>query len=509
MLKDIGKLLFSSFTSKAPKHFAGRMNPIHTLPSQVSNLDVDFVAGAIESAHQGDMGRLLSLYRDIETTDATIQGAINTRKLSVLARGFSVQKAPDSGDEGQRIADEVNAMLNRSETFIDACTWLLHGCVWPVSIVNKRWVAGGIRFSHPEFRIVPLELYDYSQNRTLRIKDVGVTGEPLSTSHAPDANRYIQHRGHMLMAPDVWGGPMRALIFWYLFSTQDREWWARFLERFGAPFLVGYYDKNDDDSRVVLERAFSEATRLFGVVATRETEISIQQSSSSAATSEGFRMFHECAKDEKLLLILGQTLSSKASSTGIGGGASGLQGEVRKDVKLWDAFKLANTIKNSVVVPWMRANGIQGAPPEVIFGGFDPAALAEMAEFLKALPNAGLQLADESIEVVSKQAGITLERLKSAVGGVSPNTLALAAAAMPTVTRANESLVSRSTAELAQAFSGELAPLAEIVSSSRSRAELLTRATSFLATYRPQHSHEIIGDILAAYAGNALLKARD
>jgi phage gp29-like protein len=519
MLKDIASLLFGSFTSRAPVTFSKRMNPMHTLQSQSANLDVDFVAGCIQSAQQGDITRLLALYRDIESSDATIQGAINTRKLAVLARGFSVQPAPNSGEVGQAVADEVQAMLARSESFVDACTWLLHGCVWPVSVVNKRWIAGGTRFSHPEFRIVPLELYDYT-DRTLRIKDVGGNGEPLTTTHTPDANRFLIHRGHMLMAPDLWGGPMRALVFWYLFSTQDREWWARFLERFGAPFLVGNYDKNDDDSRMVLERAFSEATRLFGVVATKETQISIQQAGNTSGSSDAFQKFHECAKDEKLMLILGQTLSSKASPTGLGNGASSLQGEVREDVKLWDAFKLANTVKSGVVVPWMRANGIQGPAPEVIFGGFNPADLAKMAEFLKSLSTSGLQLTDESIDIVSKQAGITLERSKTSSSsppgfggtpGLAPMSpvaaqLALAASTLPQVTLANESLASRGAAALSRAFSGELAPLAEIIASSRSRAEVIDRAAGFLATYRPHRSQEILAEVLTAHAANALVK---
>lgn len=520
MLKDITNLLFGQFTSRAPKTFTPRMNPMHHLPTQAGNLDVDFVVGCIQSAQQGDISRLLALYRDIEATDTTIQGAIMTRKLSVLSRGFSVLPADNSGAAGQAIADEVEAMLNRSDTFIDACTWMLHGSVWPVSLVNKRWVPGGARYSHPDFRLVPLELYDYTE-RTLRIKDVGSNGEPLSTTHAPDANRYIQHRGHMLMAPDNWGGPMRALVFWYLFSTQDREWWARFLERFGAPFLVGYYDKNDDDSRVILERAFSEATRIFGVVATRETQIAIQQAGSSSATSEGFKMFHECAKDEKLLLILGQTLSSKASPTGIGNGASGLQGEVRKDVRLWDAYKLGVTVKNGVVIPWMRANDIQGPAPTVVFGGIDPAELAEWSAFLESVNKSGLKLSDDAISTINKRTGVTLERATAptqappmgqpGVSDLQSFAMALAASgiSIPPVTRANEAIADNTAADLSRALSGELAPLAEIVASSRSKTELLERAQAFVSQYRPARSQELLQQALTAHALNAAAKSAD
>jgi hypothetical protein len=362
MLKDLSSLLFGAFTARAPKMFPKGMAPVYHRPSQAGNYDVDVVQAAIAAAQSGDITPLLGLYRDMESADNVIQSAISTRKLAVMARGFSVVAADNSGDAGERVADEVKAMLDRSQSFVDACTWLLHGCVWPCSVVNIRWVPGSSGFSHPEFRLVPLELFDYRQ-RSLRIRDVAEDGVPLSTTHTPDEGRYIVHRGHMLMAPDTWGGPLRALVFWYLFSTQDREWWARFLERFGSPFLVGRYDKGDDESRLNLVNAFSEATRLFGIVATNETQVELKESASTSNSSTAFKDFHEVAKNEKLLLILGQTLSGNAENTGLGSGVAGLQGKVRDDVKLWDAFKLANTIKTAVVVPWMRANNIKGPAP--------------------------------------------------------------------------------------------------------------------------------------------------
>lgn len=520
MLKQLGDLMAgkagksmvdqvqAAKMAAAPKTLHGPLNPLYYRPAQSQNLDVDFVQGAIQSAQGGDMTPLLAIYRDIEVSDGTIQSAISTRKLAVLARGFNVVAAKNSGDAGQKNADAVQAMLERSNSFVDACTWLLHGCIWPVAVVERRWVPGATGFSHAEFRNVPLELLCY-RTRSLRIFDVGERGELLATSHYPAENRYITHRGHMLTAPDNWGGPMRALIFWFLFSTQDREWWARFLERFGAPFLVGYYDKNDDESRLVLEQAFQEATRLFGVVATRETQIEIKESGNTGNASQAFQAFHECAKTEKLLLILGQTLSAKTEALGMGGGGAGLQGRVREDVKLWDAFKLANTVKCSVIEPWMRLNGLQGPVPALTFGGFDPEAMAAMSGFLEALPKAGLQLSDDSVDVVSRHAGLTLERTAAKpvppMMGAADPMLALAAAGLPPSVVANEAVSRGGAADLSRAFSGELAPLNEIVASSRTKTELLSRAAAWLSRFQPRASAEIIAQAMDAHAANALI----
>lgn len=540
MLKDVISLFTGAFGSGSPSRsgdfsrrpggsslahpgiptaHATMMSALHQRTSQLGNLDVDRVGGAIASAQQGNMTDLLALYRDIESADTTIQGAINTRKLAVVARGFSVFAAPNTGEAGEQVADLVDAMLRRSKSFIDACTWLLHGCIWPVSVCNLRWVPGAGGFSHPEFRNVPLEQWDY-QTRTLRIKDVHEDGSLATTSHYPDDKHYIVHRGHMLMAPDLWGGPMRALVFWFLFATQTREWWARFLERFGSPFFVGRYDKNDEDSRMNLVQAFSEATRLFGIVATTETQVEIKEAGATQGASAAFQMFHECAKHEKLFLILGQTLSSSAQSTGLGSGVADLQGQVREDVKLWDAYKLQNTIRDAVIEPWMRMNGIQGPVPYVNFGGFDPAALVGIAKFLEALPKTGLELEDDSITVVSRYAGIALRRaapppapIIAPPGAAGDNPIAsallLACAGLLPSTRANERVARDVSADLSQAFSDDLAPLGQIVVTSRSRDELLRRAGAFVRGYRPGRSAELLQEALLAHSINAITQQSD
>jgi phage gp29-like protein len=501
MLKDLANLLTGAFAQRAPKQFPRQMLPVHHRPSQSQNLDVDVVHAAISSAQGGDMTALLSLYRDIEASDNVIQSAISTRKLAVLARGWNVVPAPNTGESGQRVADEVQAMLERSESFVDACTWLLHGAIWPVSVVNLRWVPGGNGYSHAEFRNVPLELFDYSE-KCLRIKDVDSHGTPMASTHTPDEARYIVHRGHMLMAPDTWGGPLRALVFWFLFSTQDREWWARFLERYGAPFLVGYYDQNDDDSRLNLVSAFSEATRLFGIVATKETQVELKESANASNSSQSFKDFHEAAKNEKLLLILGQTLSGNAESTGLGSGVAGLQGKVRDDVRLWDALKLARCLKSRVIVPWMKLNGITGPAPDIGFGGFDPSLLAGLAPFLESLAKAGLDLDEDGITMLSRHVGMNLVRRSAPATPGADAVLSLAAALAPS-TLANEAVARDAAADLSRAFSGDLAPLGEIVRSSRSRPELLARAGAFLAQYRPGKAQELLAAALTSHAANA------
>ncbi len=132
--------------------------------------------------------------------------------------------------------------------------------------------------------------------------------------------------------PDTWGGPMRALLFWWLLRTMSRQWWAQFLERYGQPFLKGKYTKKED--RAVLERAFRVAQKLGGIVVSASTEAEIVQAANTSG--DHYKSFIECCNLEISKLIVGQTLSSNVQPTGLGSGVAALQGQVRGDLRRMD-----------------------------------------------------------------------------------------------------------------------------------------------------------------------------
>jgi hypothetical protein len=76
---------------------------------------------------------------------------------------------------------------------------------------------------------------------------------------------------------------MRSILFWWLLATMDREWWARFLDRYGSPFLLGTYPRGDADSRSVMERAFALAVKLGGLVVSADTKVELSQAAATAS----------------------------------------------------------------------------------------------------------------------------------------------------------------------------------------------------------------------------------
>lgn len=395
-------------------------------PSALAHgMDVDRLHSILRSAESGDTRDLFSLYRDIVLSDAHLQGEFSKRKLAVLGDAMSFQPfdATVSADADAAIA--VRAMVSACKSWRIGCAHLLDASLYPVALVEKVFAAdqtpapGDTGRSLP-FRLsrlvpVPHYLLDFTQG-VMRVYDVNPTsGEILSTSHLPDPTRYIVHRGHVLSTPDNWGGPMRSILFWWLLSAMDREWWARFLDRYGSPFMVGTYDRGDKDSRSVLERAFALSVKLGGLVVADGTRVEIKETA-AASTGEAYERFLSICQREKSKLILGQTLSAEAQPTGLGSGVSQQQETVRQDIRKFDAMMLSETLRDQLVSQYMQINSLPGSTPTIVWGSDSTDESRATIDLLKSIRETDVELTDEGLATVSSRTGLQLRR--RAAGGL-------------------------------------------------------------------------------------------
>jgi len=233
---------------------------------------------------------------------------------------------------------------------------------------------------------------------------------PLTDFHDPDPDRYIVHRGHLLTTPDNYGGPMRSILFWTLFRACNRDWWVRFLDRFGSPFLVGKYDSGDENTRNLLRQAFAAATKLFGIAVSRDVEIELQQATQTSG--DAFKSFIETANAEISRLIVGQTLSSTASATGLGSGVASIQSDVREDIRQFDALMLLETIQQQIVNQILDVNGFPGSVA-LSWGSASLSDLRQRVRLLKDLYGAGLVPTVDSLAEIGAQLGFAVERSTS------------------------------------------------------------------------------------------------
>lgn len=462
-------------------------------PSDLRGLTAASLLSKIALAESGDTRELFALYRDLIASDDQVQMEFENRKRAVL--GDTSTMIPfDKADPASVAAKELCWPLLDSEPFETAKTWLLNAVLYPVAVAEKVFAPAPGGYALAQIVPVPYQLLDYHEG-TLRIFDTDERGRALSTSHEPDPNRYIIHRGHTLPLPDNWGGPMRSILFWILLRTMGRQWWADLLERFGNPFLKGKY--SDDKGKQILERAFRIALRLGGIVVHKNTEVEIVQAAAGDSSNSHERFIELCNK-EISKLIAGQTLSSNAQPTGIGSGATPIQSAVRDDIRKADAQRLAVTLRSQLLAQFCAINGARGRVPNLVFGSDSAQEMAAAIGTIKDLAAAGLEPDDDGIAALSERLGFTIRR--RSVPTASPGFPA-AFHAVPLAADAGGKDAGKESEPPATED-----PIAEIVRTSKSSTECLRRLREALADRSLDEQAEKLAAAMDSYAARALLR---
>lgn len=496
---------------------------VRAMPSEIAGIiDVDRAADIIRSAQEGQLEDLFALYRDIIVTHAHLQGRFGDRKEAVVGDALNIQPLDKKTPADVLAAELVKDQVLTLQSWEAAMLHLLDSTLYPVAVVEKvfrptnRTLAVGtdqsngirLRYELAELVPVPHELLDF-RDGCLKIRVTDERGRPTGVTTEIDPDRYIVHRGHTLSMPDNWGGPMRSLVFWWFLSVNDREWWGRFLDKYGMPFLVGKYDQADDESRSILERAFSLATKLGGLVVSRETEIEIKQAAAADA-GDAFEKMHRIANEEISKLILGQTLSSDAKGNGLSDGGASDQGEIRQDKRRFDARRLGATLRFQLFEQLLRYNGLAARAPMAIWGAVSINEMKAYATWLQNLRQGGLRVADGGLEVLSELFGMPIERdpspqaVGAPPGGVVPMSIQLhnATGGVGKADSANQAILRTGGARLAQALGKTYAPLEALIATAASPAEALERIETYCATLDPITAADVIEQSLNAFAAN-------
>lgn len=490
----------------------------HQQPASSAHvMDVDTLHGYLRMAESGDCTHLFGLYRDILAGHSHTQAEFGKRKLAVLGDPMILT----SKDPSDKVAVARDAAVQAH--LVDRACWVqwlshnLDSTLYPVALTARSWRVSG----RPDWRyevgdLVPVPATHLAwPYGVFSIKDTDDGGHFLGTYTEPSTRTHIIHTGHLLSSvPDWWGGPMRALVFWWLFATMDRDWWARFLDRFGSPFLVGKYPEADDAARWSLQDAFSSASKIFGLAISSGTEVQLHQANSQGG-GDAFERFHAVANKEISKLIVGQTSSAEIQNSGIGGGQGDAQADVRDDIRRYDAFSLGHTIRTQILAPLWRLNGWTTPLPSVSFGsiGADEADLT--GDLVASLYTAGIELSDDGLAKLSGRLGLGLRRISAPMPAPVSLSARPALPLLPPVARraarqrqargAVDALVSGSSAKLGRIMRSRTLEIAEILESADSPESAAAGVAALAAAYDPGTAAELVSSILTSAACNAVI----
>lgn len=497
--------------SLIPTKIVTRYNTRNMPTALASTLTVDDVHECFRSAEQGDVTRLFALYQEILASDSHLQGRFADRKEAVLGDTLTIQPYDKYNAEDilAKVAIEQMIADLGDKKWEAACAHLLDSTLWPVSLLEKTFrpsTRPGLRYDLSDLTVVPYQLLSYITGGLRLLATDPATGNVLGGNGEPaETSRYIIHRGHLLTLPDNWGGPMRSIVFWWLLSMMSRDWWARFLDRYGGPFLVGKYDQADDASRAVLLGAFQYSQKVGGLVVSKETDVEIKQAAASDS-GEAYKTFIDLCNREKSKLILGETLSSDAQAGGgMNSGNAELQGEKRQDKRQSDARRLGATLREDLFTQYLRINGIPGRAPKAVWGTISTAEMKATGEVITSLAAGGLRIADSGIETISERMGLPIERIPAAPAPTGP--LAFAAPAVtPAAQNAVDVIAQNAAADLAKNFRGALAPIRDIILVSKTPEEAIQGVQAFCSRFDPSRAARVMEEAMTAITANAAAK---
>lgn len=396
---------------KAPAPSPGLISPIQNLHREYPEDTITPVRFKLilKNADIGLTSELMELL-DAAASDYKVGSVLRTRKLSVASAPWTVKPAIEKDEASQRDADEAKAFLSFpqfTQMKMDlqdahyrgfACGRLLHD------------MALSDDGTSPVERLAGWEPIE---SRFFTFKDAH---EPLVTTEGnpegvPLPPEYIFYVVRDKPGPVTRGGTGRGIARMWLYKGYFAIDMAGYIEKYGQPHVNVTIPAHYVEGSAELERAKDAARSLIadhiglvpeGVVL--ELLESIKQTSTVKDTYLAAIQF--C--DEAIAMAeLGHTLSSAGSSVGgLGHGGEAKQaGDVKQEIRAYDAEGLADLINEQVLWPWwLRTKGDKAKPPRFCIEVEEAEDELEKANALKlradtiaVLQSAGLEISIEQV----------------------------------------------------------------------------------------------------------------
>lgn len=253
----------------------------------------------------------------------------------------------------------------------------------------------------------------------IKLWPIDAAGRPIydaSRAEYLEGNRHVVHRGHLLTAHrDNWGGPFRAIMGWWLLRGLGRDWFGRFMERYGSPFPVGKTNTQDSEAVKFLQDAFSLAVKIGGLVIGQDDAVELKEAVVSGG-ADGHERWHNVCNGAISRAIVGQDLSASAKPTGLGSGVANMQENVREDIRMFDQQKLGETIEKQAIQRFLDVNGLRGSV-RLVWGGLSDDDAAKFADVVLKLSQAGWEPDEEAVtETLPQRLGFNVRRKEAPAG---------------------------------------------------------------------------------------------
>lgn len=335
-------------------------------------------------------GRGTRVYEDMLEKDTHVDAIWDTRVNAVVSLPREVIAVDESAEATQE-AELVTAVLEEIEDFDESLANLLMGVLCGYQVVEVEWHlletgVWGVKRLHARER--DSFVFDVDWNPRLL-----TTADMTEGIELPD-RKFITYRYRPGSYNPYGVGIGRSLWWNSWFKKNGQVFWMVFLEKFGQPTVVGKHSPN---------MSKAEKARFLDVLKSIKTEtavtisddlaIDLLEASRSGAASyeDACRYLDELASKR----VLGQTLTSDAKSTGLGGATGTEQGKVRQDILERDSRSLSQLLTRTLVrwiVDVNYGSHEPGRYPKYRLNADSPENLVELANQYSTLLDMGMPI---------------------------------------------------------------------------------------------------------------------
>lgn len=305
----------------------------------------------------GGYNQVFPYYRELEEKDLSVASALETRKLLVQGREWTVISADEANGQAQQYHDEASAFLRAIPQFGFVLQELLDAPAYGYAVAEIMWRNDGNRVVVDKIIGRPQEFFDFRLDYLdPPLGDLRFLPNMIPAGEEVPQEKFIVNT-YKPRHGDRRGLPLLRKLFWpSWFKRQGLRLNLQFLEKPRGTIAVQYASgANSSGKQEALAVAEGIASEI--AVAVPESVKVMESLLSTTRIREGkdYQIIVDYLDAEMTRLILGQTLSTRGQEQGKGTQALGNvhQDLLYQTVKR-DAQDLEEVINEQLLGPWLR-----------------------------------------------------------------------------------------------------------------------------------------------------------
>lgn len=369
------------------------------------------VSSILYSADTGDMGRLVELANESRQKDGHLHSVLRAREtaLSTLPLTFSPFKARDDAEPSERDAEVAafveDVLLGASGDGedlrgLDDLTAHLQGGIYHgYAHAETAWRREGRRLIVDGWALIDQRRFRYRWADG-RLVFTDYLASAVGAGSGIDLMReypgqYVQHQPRENGDVAAREGLSRLLVWCALFRNWSMADWMKLAEMSWKPWRLGKLTPNsgDDDRDDLIEILDKLTTDGYGILGpNQEIEFPTPMAGGRSSGSGNHQSLCEFMGAEMSKAVLGQTLTTESGSRGARSLGEVHDG-IRKELRDYDAKRVAATLKRDVVRPLVWLNYGPATPlPNVGYATSEAVDLQSFGKGVAALKLAGLRI---------------------------------------------------------------------------------------------------------------------